>query len=84
MEQSHHLPTWLENPHDPADRAIAPLIGSGEVRRRASRTERGRPFPGDEHSTQPIRRDAAGFDEPEIPRLDDDRYGAGVDEDPEA
>jgi hypothetical protein len=33
--------------------------------------------------TQPIRRDAAGFDEPEIPRLDDDRYGAGVDEDPE-
>ena len=40
-------------------------------------------FPGDEHSTQPIRRDAAGFDEPEIPRLDDDRYGAGDDEDPE-
>jgi hypothetical protein len=36
VEQAHHLPTWPENPHDPADRAIAPLIGSGEVRRRAS------------------------------------------------
>ena len=38
---------------------------------------------GDEHGTDPIWRDAAGFDEEEIPGLDDERYGAGDDEDPE-
>ena len=70
------------NPHDPFDPAIAPLIGAGEGEAEAFELCEAA-LHGDEHSTQPIRRDAAGFDEPEIPRLDDDRYGAGVDEDPE-
>jgi hypothetical protein len=38
---------------------------------------------GDQHGTYPIWRDAAGFHAEEIPGLDDDRYGAGDDEDPE-
>ena len=38
---------------------------------------------GDEQGTDPIWRDAAGFRAEEIPGLDDDRYGAGDDEDPE-
>ena len=38
---------------------------------------------GDEHSTQPIWRDAAGFDTPEAADLDDDVYGIADDEDPE-
>ena len=67
-------------PCRPRDRAP---IQSGEGEAEGFELSRQTSSPGDEHSTQPIRRDAAGFDEPEIPRLDDDRYGAGVDEDPE-
>lgn len=37
----------------------------------------------DQRGTDPIWWDAAGFPAEEIPGLDDDRYGAGDDEDPE-
>jgi hypothetical protein len=38
---------------------------------------------GDQHGTDPITRDAAGFPEEEVPGLDDELYGAADDEDPE-
>jgi hypothetical protein len=38
---------------------------------------------GDQHSTDPIWRDAAGFATEEDPELDDDVYGVADDEDPE-
>jgi hypothetical protein len=72
VQQAKHLPTWPENPHNLADRAIAPLIESGEGEAEG--------FELSEADLIPRRR---AHDEPEIPRLDDDRYGAGVDEDPE-
>jgi hypothetical protein len=78
---------WPENPDDPVDPAFAPLIEAGEGEAEGfdvaeadliRHTEH-----GDEHGTDPIWRDAAGFGEEEIPGLDDERYGAADDEDPE-
>ena len=81
------MPRWPENPYDPVDPAIAPLIeaGGGEAEGfdlaeadLIRHTEH-----WDEQGTDPIWRDAAGFRAEEIPGLDDDRYGAADDEDPE-
>lgn len=78
---------WPENPDDPVDPAVAPLIEAGEGEAEgfdvaeADLIEHAEH--GDEHSTQPIWRDAAGFDAPEVADLDDERYGAADDEDPE-
>jgi len=78
---------WPDNPDDPVDPAIAPLIEAGEGEAEgfdvaeADLIEHAEH--GDEHSTQPIWRDAAGFDEPEVEDLDDDRYGVADDEDSE-
>ena len=78
---------WPENPDDPVDPAFAPLIEAGEGEAEgfdvaeADLIEHAEH--GDQHGTDPIWHDAAGFREDEIPGLDDDRYGAGDDEDPE-
>jgi hypothetical protein len=78
---------WPDNPDDPVDPAIAPLIEAGEGEAEgfdvaeADLVEHAEH--GDEHNTQPIWRDAASFDEPEVADLDDDRYGVADDEDPE-
>jgi hypothetical protein len=78
---------WPENPDDPVDPAFAPLIEAGEGESEgfdvaeADLIEHAEH--GDEHSTQPIWRDAAGFDVPERADLDDEVYGAADDEDPE-
>jgi hypothetical protein len=78
---------WPDNPDEPVDPAIAPLIEAGEGEAEgfdvaeADLIEHAEH--GDEHSTQPIWRDAAGFDEPEVADLDDDLYGVADDEDPE-
>jgi hypothetical protein len=81
------MPRWPENPDDDIDPAIAPLIEAGEgeaegfdlaeadLIRHAEH--------GDEEGTDRIWWDAAGFGPEEIPGLDDDRYGAVDDEDPE-
>ena len=81
------MPTWPENPDDPVDPAIAPLIEAGEGEAEgfdvaeADLIEHAEH--GDQHGTGPIWRDAAGFVEEEDAELDDERYGAGDDEDPE-
>ena len=78
---------WPDNPDEPVDPAIAPLIEAGEGEAEgfdlaeADLIEHAEH--GDEHNTQPIWRDAAGFDEPERADLDDDLYGVADDEDPE-
>ena len=81
------MPKWPENPDDPVDPAIAPLIEAGEGEAEgfelaeADLIEHAQH--SDEHGTDPILRDAAGFPEEEIPGLDDDRYGEADDEDPD-
>jgi hypothetical protein len=77
---------WPEDADDPVDPAFAPLIEAGEgeaegfdvaeadLIRHAEHS--------DEHGTDPIWRDAAGFDEPEVAGLDDDVYGEADEEQP--
>ena len=78
---------WPNDPDDLVDPAYEPLIEAGEGEAEgfdvaeADLIEHAEH--GDEHSTQPIWRDAAGFDEPEVADLDDDLYGVADDEDPE-
>lgn len=78
---------WPENPDDPVDPALAPLIEAGEGESEGFELAEADLIEhaehGDEHSTQPIWRDAAGFDAPERADLDDEVYGAADDEDPE-
>jgi hypothetical protein len=78
---------WPENPDDDVDPAIAPLIEAGEGESEGFDVAEAdlirHAEDGDQHGTDPIWRDAAGFRAEEIPGLDDDRYGAGDDEDPE-
>jgi hypothetical protein len=68
---------WPTDPDDPVDPALAPLIEAGEgeaegfEQAEAGLIEHARH--DDQHGTEPITRDAAGFDEPE--ELDDDLYG---------
>ena len=81
------MPRWPENPYDPVDPAIAPLIeaGGGEAEGfdLAEADLIRHSEHGDGQGTDAIWRDAAGFRAEEIPGLDDDRYGAADDEDPE-
>jgi hypothetical protein len=78
---------WPENPDDPVDPSIAPLIEAGECEAEGFDVAESDLIEhaehGDEHGTDPIWRDAAGFGAEEIPGLDDERYGAADDEDPE-
>jgi hypothetical protein len=86
-EEAKDMPRWPENPDDDIDPAIAPLIEAGEGEAEgfdvaeADLVRHAEHW--DEQGTDPIWRDAAGFRAQEIPGLDDDRYGAGDDEDPE-
>jgi hypothetical protein len=60
-------PEWPETPDDPVDPALAPLIEAGEGESEgfdlaeADLIENAEH--GDQHGTEPIMRDAAGFDE---------------------
>jgi hypothetical protein len=86
-EESEDMPRWPENPDDDVDPAIAPLIEAGEGESEGFDVAEAdlirHAEHGDQEGTDPIWRDAAGFRAEEIPGLDDDRYGAGDDEDPE-
>jgi hypothetical protein len=77
---------WPENPDEPVDPAFAPLIEAGEGEAEGFDVAESDLIEhaehGDEHSTQPIWDDAAGFDEEE-PGVDDDVYGEADDEDPD-
>jgi hypothetical protein len=82
------MPRWPENPYEPVDPAIAPLIEAGEGEAEGFDVAEAdlirHAEHADQHGTYPIWRDAAGFPaEEEIPGLEDDRYGVGDDEDPE-
>src|SRR4051795_4396064 len=74
------MPRWPENPDDPVDPAIAPLIESGEGESEgfdvaeADLTRHAED--GNQHGPDAIWWDAAGFRAEEIPGLDDDRCGA--------
>jgi len=78
---------WPEHPDDPVDPAFAPLIEAGEGEAEgfdvaeADLVEHAEH--ADQHGTDPIWHDAAGFDEEEAPGLDDGRYADADDEDPD-
>jgi hypothetical protein len=86
-EEPEHMPRWPENPDDHIDPALAPLIEAGEGEAEGFDVAEAdlirHAEHGDQLGTDPIWRDAAGFPAEEFPGLDDDRYGAGDDEDPE-
>src|SRR3954452_19456868 len=86
-EESEDMPSEAENPDDYVDPAIAPLIEAGEGESEGFDVAEAdlirHAEHGDEHGTDRIWRDAAGFRAGEIPGLDDSRYGAADDEDPE-
>jgi hypothetical protein len=81
------MPKWPENPDEPVDPAIAPLIEAGEGEAEGFDVAESDLIEhaehGDQHGTGPIWRDAAGFDAAEDPELDDEVYGEADDEDPE-
>ena len=81
------MPKWPENPDDPVHPAMAPLIEAGEGEAEGFELAEAdlieHASHGDQHGTDPITRDAAGFPDEEIPGLDDELYGAADDEDPE-
>jgi hypothetical protein len=81
------MPKWPENPDEPVDPAIAPLIEAGEGEAEGFDVAESDLIEhaehGDQHGTGPIWRDAAGFDAAEDPELDHEVYGAADDEDPE-
>lgn len=62
-------PEWPDDPDAPVDPALEPLIESGEGEAEgfdlAEEDLIEHAEHGDEHGTDPIWRDAAGFDEPE-------------------
>ncbi len=64
-------PEWPESPDDPVDPALAPLIEAGEGESEgfdlAEEDLIAHASHGDQHGTDPILQDAAGFDD-----LDDD------------
>ena len=74
---------WPESPDDPVDPAIAPLIEAGEGEAEGFELAEADLIAhaqhGDRHGTDPIWRDAAGFDAPERAGLDDDVYGVADD-----
>jgi len=75
---------WPENPDDPVDPAFAPLIEAGEGEAEGFELAEADLIEhaehGDQHGTDPIWRDAAGFDAEEDPDLDDDLYGEADEE----
>lgn len=60
-------PDWPENPDDPVDPAVAPLIEAGEGESEGFELAEDDLIEhaehGDQHGTDPILRDAAAFDE---------------------
>jgi hypothetical protein len=76
-------PTWPENPDDPVDPAVAPLIEAGEGEQEgfdvAESDLIAHAEHGDMHGTDPILFDA--IDEGPDPD-DDDRYGEADEEEP--
>jgi hypothetical protein len=64
---------WPETPDDPVDPALAPLLEAGEGESEGFELAEADLIEhaehGDEHATDPILRDAAGFDDLEV---DDD------------
>lgn len=78
---------WPEYPDDPVDPAFAPLIEAGEGEAEGFEVAEldliEHASHGDEHGTEAIWRDAAGFDTPEVAGLDDGVYGVADDGDPE-
>ena len=81
------MPRWPENPDEPVDPAIAPLIEAGEGEAEGFDVAESDLIKhaehGDDQGTDRIWRDAAGFAAEEIPGLDDERYGAADGEDSE-
>jgi hypothetical protein len=75
---------WPENPDDPVDPAFAPLIEAGEGEAEGFEVAEADLIQhaehSDQHGTDAIWRDAAGFDEEESPGLDEDVYGEADDE----
>ena len=76
---------WPEDADDAVDPAFAPLIEAGEGEAEgfdeAERDLIRHAEHGDQHGTDPIWHDAAGFDAPEDADLDDDVYGDADGED---
>jgi hypothetical protein len=78
---------WPEHPDDHVDPALAPLIEAGEGEAEgfdvaeADLIEHAEH--GDQHGTDPIWRDAAGFVEEEAPGADEGRYADADDENPD-
>jgi hypothetical protein len=75
---------WPEGPDDPVDPALAPLLEAGEGESEgfelaeADLVEHAEH--GDQHSTDPILRDAAGFDELLDDSFDHDDYAEADEE----
>jgi hypothetical protein len=71
---------WPEHPDDPVDPAFEPLIEAGEGESEGFELAEGELVEhaahGDEHSTQPILRDAPDLDE----ELSDSEYGEADEE----
>jgi hypothetical protein len=69
-EESEDMPRWPENPDDDVDPAIAPLIEAGEGESEGFDVAEAdlirHAEHGDQHGTDPIWRDAAGFRAEEI------------------
>jgi hypothetical protein len=69
---------WPTDPDDPVDPALAPLIEAGEGEAEGFEGSEqalvGHARHDDQHGTDQITRDAAGFDEPEQAE-DEDLYG---------
>jgi hypothetical protein len=73
-------PEWPTDPDDPVDPALAPLVEAGEGEAEgfelAEQDLIGHARHDDQHGTDAITRDAAGFDDPEYEgRYDEERYG---------
>jgi hypothetical protein len=77
-------PEWPETPDDPVDPAVAPLIEAGEGESEgfdlaeADLIEHAEH--GDQHGTDPILRDAAGFDDLAEDDFDHDDYAEADEE----
>ena len=80
------MPRWPENPDDPVDPAIAPLIEAGEGEAEgfdlADEDLIEHSEHGDMHGTDPIWHDAAGFDDYEDEDLGVDFGEADEEADP--
>jgi hypothetical protein len=81
------MPKWPENPDDPVDPALAPLIEAGEGEAEGFDVSESDLIEhaehGDDHGTDPIWHDAARFGEEERPELDEGRYADADDEEPD-